>query len=340
MLLQVIEEAPYQDHEIQRIGEAIGEAIVRALDKKTLKKMKRGEAPLKKVIELITTDLQALINILKIFGKEELISCLQSGKKATILFEEKFQTLFNVEEIEDFAERYQNTFGSFRDNTALFTYLHSVKKLPLDQREAVEAALTEYVNAVLTKNFPNIRYDVEKNPHLKKLFENVGDLKQTWLSKEEPKKVVKTEDSTPLQVQYEGFFLQKIFKDKHLNSDHFPYLCDYLQGKKAELANPETPQEKFQAFAIDLCEGKQTIEEFVEKVKGLNLQLGEFKNDLNSLTSQKSYGKYEISESDDPCDLLMIGTEIQGSCQRVGGDPDLNKCLVSYLMNGEILRGF
>ena len=33
----------------------------------------------------------------------------------------------------------------------------------------------------------------------------------------------------------------------------------------------------------------------------------------------------------------MIGTEIQGSCQRVNGDPSLNKCLIGYLLNGEVL---
>ena len=79
------------------------------------------------------------------------------------------------------------------------------------------------------------------------------------------------------------------------------------------------------------------VEDFLKTVNSLRLPLGEFSNDLKSLHPQQQYaGEYTISESDDPCDLLLIGTEINGSCQNVGGTPSLNKCLVSYLMNGEI----
>lgn len=45
---------------------------------------------------------------------------------------------------------------------------------------------------------------------------------------------------------------------------------------------------------------------------------------------------YQVMEIDDPCDLLLIGTEIKGSCQSVFGDPKKNQALTSYLMNGEI----
>jgi hypothetical protein len=54
------------------------------------------------------------------------------------------------------------------------------------------------------------------------------------------------------------------------------------------------------------------------------------------LVSEKSVGKFKIKVSHDPCDLLLIGTEVQGSCQSINGEPNINKCLVSYLNNGEI----
>ena len=65
----------------------------------------------------------------------------------------------------------------------------------------------------------------------------------------------------------------------------------------------------------------------------------DFKRDLEAAISKlkapTKAGKYTISETDDPCDLLLIGTEIMDSCQNVNGQPNLNKCLVSYLLDGK-----
>ena len=44
---------------------------------------------------------------------------------------------------------------------------------------------------------------------------------------------------------------------------------------------------------------------------------------------------YDIVDTDDPCDLMLAGTEVTGSCQRVGGDPNLNKCLMAYVADGK-----
>jgi hypothetical protein len=75
----------------------------------------------------------------------------------------------------------------------------------------------------------------------------------------------------------------------------------------------------------------------VVKFMNNDLKDSEFLNDLNSFIPTKTNAsKYTIMETDDPQDLLLIGTEIRGSCQRVEGNPELNKCLLSYLMNGEI----
>ena len=82
----------------------------------------------------------------------------------------------------------------------------------------------------------------------------------------------------------------------------------------------------------------KTPEEFINDLKSLNLSLGEFEKTLPNLLQNKGQETsfYVVSESDDPCDLLLIGTEAKGSCQRINGEPNYNKCLVGYLMNGEI----
>ena len=334
LLIQVIKQRPYQQKEIEKIEEA----LTKVLNRKAPKKLKKGSAPRKKVIHLISNDLQTLSNIMKLFGKKEFLGCLNSTKEYHELFLEKFQTLFEVDDIKDFGQRYQNTFGRSRKMArALETYLRSVNKLPPNQRKAVKKALDTFVNAVLMGTFPSIRYDVEQSPHLKTLFEQSKDLKNHWLTAEEPQVIAKEEALQTEQVNYKEFFYHKIITDHHLNPNEFPLLREYLlKGKELTPEKPEEPKAIFQTLAIDLCEGREKAEDFVKKVKKLKLPLGLFKNDLQSLLPQKNSGEYKISESDDPCDLLLIGTEIVGSCMAVGGDPKMNKCLTSYLMNGEI----
>ena len=92
---------------------------------------------------------------------------------------------------------------------------------------------------------------------------------------------------------------------------------------------------EFQQLVIQLCTRKQKVEAFLKNLKELNLDLGELQNDLKALETQKAKGKYTICETDDPCDLLLVGTEIQGSCMRVAGSARQNKCLVSYIMHGD-----
>src|SRR5690348_13928034 len=51
-----------------------------------------------------------------------------------------------------------------------------------------------------------------------------------------------------------------------------------------------------------------------------------------SLYSEK---QYDVVDTDDPCDLLLSGTEV-GSCQSVDAEPAFSKCLVAYLMDPKI----
>lgn len=69
--------------------------------------------------------------------------------------------------------------------------------------------------------------------------------------------------------------------------------------------------------------------------------LGEFANDLNAAlakvkaTADSAVDNFEVSVTDDYWDLLLIGSDVKDSCQRVDGYPNLNKCLLSYVMDGK-----
>jgi hypothetical protein len=168
------------------------------------------------------------------------------------------------------------------------------------------------------------------------LSENKKGIIGSWRNCLKTKKLEKMQVAQLQKVDYKKFFIQKILTDKHLNPENYPLLCDYLQNKAVEIIDLEKPENAFQNLAIKLCKEEVGVSEFVKQVNALELSFGEFQNDLNGMIPKKVFGEYTISESDDACDLLLIGTEIEGSCQRVNGTPGLNKCLASYLMNGEI----
>jgi hypothetical protein len=196
------------------------------------------------VCEQKISQFNVISTLLKIFGKTELIDTLEKGQDAQKRLIDKFQSLFELEESNqtNFSERYQETFGKFRNQTALFNYYQSINELPGGEREKVKSALNAYVNDVLKKTFRENRYDIESSAHLKLVFNKYPNLKKSW---------IKAEAEEAIQ----------------------------LRGAK----------------------GKD----------------------------------YKISETHDPCDLLLIGTEVAGSCLQVNGNLT-NKCLASYLMNGEL----
>jgi len=51
--------------------------------------------------------------------------------------------------------------------------------------------------------------------------------------------------------------------------------------------------------------------------------------------AEKGKEESKLVDTDDPWDLFLSGTDIQGSCQSVDGSPHLNKCLLAYVLDGK-----
>lgn len=70
-------------------------------------------------------------------------------------------------------------------------------------------------------------------------------------------------------------------------------------------------------------------------------QIKVFKNDLTELMNNLKdyrvidYSDYTAEVTHDPIDMLLSGTDIDGSCQHVSGDPDYTKCLLSFMLDGK-----
>lgn len=310
----------------------IATKIKTVLTLKRKNKAKKGTERQKRVIEIISETFDSFHNILKIFGKSEFLRCLELEMNPQAFFLDNFQTLFTVEDTENFEEQYQNTFAKFRNPMALYTYLRSINSLPEGERSSMLRGYNAYVNAVLQGTFPEIRYNTDQSEHVKKVFSAL--VKKDWINSAETLKF-EIKKSEIIQ-DYRKFFVEKIKRDHHINPKFLPRLMAYLNDQPPSLVESNEELEIFQNLAIQLCEKKISAKEFVQtvgKMKIIGIQFGE---DLGALTPKLSEGTYFISETDDACDTLLIGKEIQGSCQRVDGVPHLNKGLLSYLMNGEI----
>ncbi len=188
-----------------------------------------------KTMDHVLQNLENMTNTLILLGRESFIKAL-TAKDLNAFFFNMIEKQITIGETENFTRKWKETFGNPRNPNAIFIYLRSLEKLPLEEREIAKKGLSRYIQSVLNGDFPAIRYQTKNQPHLEKIFAN-EELKNRWLNK----------------------------------------------GKSIEIGN------------------------------------------------------YTLSFSDDFMDLLLIGTEIQGSCMHIGEDPRNNKALISSLMHGGVI---
>ena len=99
-------------------------------------------------------------------------------------FELKLDDLFK----KNFLNNYENTFGKYRINNALTTYLMALSKLNYNkQKRELGIALFSFIKGVLDGNFKETRYIIENSEHLKLLFENKNELLFKWREGEKRK---------------------------------------------------------------------------------------------------------------------------------------------------------
>ncbi len=207
LLSSVAIKGPYNVEEADKISDCIIKAlkqpeILGKTKKKVVLAVQEGEEKLKQEARQITKeeqtqkDLEVLINILEFFGKDELIKFVRPENNhinAVAFFQNLFRKIFTVDEFPDFIERYQETFGRFRDPLAIYTYCQSVNRLPNDTKMVVMATLNAYVNAVLRGNFEEVRSDPANSAHLQRIYTARPDLQLLWNKSLAPKAIVFTE---------------------------------------------------------------------------------------------------------------------------------------------------
>lgn len=112
---------------------------------------------------------------------------------------------------------------------------------------------------------------------------------------------------------------------------------DLLQRK---LGNPPDPLVQLQLDCLRVSDETVPLSEKLELLQTMKpLAAGlDFQEDIQYLIEvcrqDTQFSQLQLVDSDDPCDLLLSGTEVLGSCQGIFEDPNFSKGLLDLLMNG------
>lgn len=252
-----------------------------------------------------------------------------------------------------------NVFSTHRNPEALLIYVFKMRHLPSHEKDKMIPVVSNFIHDIATKNFTKNRY--EDSEHLETIFSSREGLKEKWkenrsgsLNEFLPKKEIE-EKKFPIHT----FMIERLENHHLLDVEQLPQLskalhieCDPIDltlGKKSEaimkldelLTQLVT---HFDSCTIDLIsEIREALKVVQSESETESYSRFEFFNDLIVLenvlkkpeVSLKVTDKKRIVISDDPLDLFLCGTEVEGSCQRVNGDPNYNKALMGYVMDGK-----
>jgi hypothetical protein len=296
---------------------------------------------------IVQADAIAAINTLLFFGKGALLLKNLSDVQALLTLWKNFMAeAFHIQ-----TSALSNFIATFckskRYSNGLVTYASRLQTLPAAEKTLVMPLLGKFAGAVLDGSYPQIRYDFSENWHLETVFSNNGELLKKWqtalsikINKTKPVVVESPEE----QIRRSA---HRALSDRHLGEDQetfYPGLAALLAGKTAPSPPPDAgplEQQVVRKCATlldpksDLTELKAALDELLKLLP----EDVEFRNDVKSmlerLSPQASEETWVIEDSDAWEDMELMGTEVDGSCQRIDGDPFYNKCLLSYIFDGK-----
>lgn len=287
----------------------------------------------------------------------------------TLLFSNSIEKVIPLDNcMENVSEKYDEIFSSSRNPVGLLTYAAGLKTLGEPE---VMACLGRYVLSVLNGTFKEERYTVERNPHFAKIMELNGSLLSTW--KEDVSvdlEALTSSDSTPVAFNPSEWLKMKFITDRHLGDAKLTFVTGYLaeDSNKEEVfqeliskinvpikeKDPLLAQLNLEKACLNFIRkgGRADKKVLIQLLMEINNALtnsttiaaSEFAKDVKGLKESfeeelKSKGKtkegLKVLFTDNPIDLLLCGTDVSGSCQRLGGNAYLNCGLLGYLIDGK-----
>ncbi len=303
------------------------------------------------------------------FGKEQEIKEIEDPSLLVGILEREFIGRLGLTHIEDFSTMFLKFQENFRSKDSIFTYAAALERLPPHEKELCKPVLQRYVQGILDDSFKDRRYEKENNPHFQEVFKDPA-LEEEWKKGAEYSlESFLSEDKGSFKedksIDFRAFFIEKIITDRHFPKDRIPYVADVLEnpislkeslqkvkeaikssGNFDEVANLGLQEKMLQLMesSMPLEDSIRTLDNLIGRLYRSNPEV-ELINDLEGTLatlkalgikrSQQLYDDWKVVDTDDPALLLVLGSEVSGSCQRVDGNPNLNKCLLDYLMDGK-----
>lgn len=286
-----------------------------------------------------------------------------------------FKEVIGEIEIENFSEKYEKTVLAGRKPIAFLTYATKLSNMPNILpylRNFFISILEGKDRENRYKTVPNDHLDTvfswKTNPAERIEWENIwkrGCSKPLGITNN---KVVQDEKELDIQK----VFVEKICSDKHLDVRDYPIIAKYLQNplelgiegslkKLNEISESCIKENKKDAKSkilklnlekelITLCDAALSKEEKENALRNAIVKMQEiypnennhvFLADLKAIEKminakeRSGYTGWTVEDSDHWEDLLLCGTEVLGSCQNINGNPDYNKCLMNYILDGK-----
>jgi hypothetical protein len=279
-------------------------------------------------------------------------------------FKEAFEGLLrldpfvNISDLPDFADLYIEAFDHTRVPLALEIYKAKISDL---NDKATNSTLKRFILSILIetaikngvpinpdlgKPFSEARFQTDISPHLAQIKEKNEKLFNDWklLEFSQPVRYA-AEQQGQASFSFRNFLETKL-RDAHWSmngNDLLPDLTSYL--KRQTPRNPDDPililcSELISNDSFSKEEQVGKLQEILNALEVPELSGLELNNDLRGLittliANEQSASNETVMLSKDWQDLLLSGTEVAGSCQRIDGNPSLNKCLLAYCMDGK-----
>lgn len=283
------------------------------------------------------------------------------------LFQEQFQV-----QVDDFAKKYESTIGTWRKKEALITYVGKLNELPPNEKTEALRFLKQTITWILDGNFATKRYETSHNPHLAAIEKNHPEIFKRWraaLQLESEEMAPAAEKKEGFLVQKIKESILEGLRNNHLDiknqTELYPAISDFIKAPAGNIKEFIERVEK----SLEPLSGRRVNQEEAERKKGLLIEKAilelfelnaeeEIIKKLNIIKSllpnENEFNKTDIAsclnllakkdvrpqiyktlDTDAPNDILLMGTEVENSCQRVDGDPDHNKCLLGYFLDGK-----
>ncbi len=292
-------------------------------------------------------------SILELGGKRMLLGSLN---QLDVLLAQAFQKRIPITNLDNFFERFHNTFGKFRDPKLL--YIYAGKSASLRDEEQMHA-LAKFVDWVMSGTFHDERY--KHSLHLDTIFKEREALRLEW--KKGLRKSWQHIECVEKEKKndFKEIFSDLIFEHGHLDLELFKHIKKYfnnetdilkhlgLELQQLKKGSKEGYNILFQRHFIQLMNPKLSVfdqkahllkmREFLAQFVALSGRLCLLTADIEIYIKgfEKLIHNYEdwmVEDCDDPESLFTCGN-VGGSCQEINGDPTLNQHLLGYVIDGK-----